>query len=68
MPIDAAGSAAGFQWRSLLILLVVVVVAVPLYQRLRRSLSRSRRERWAREDAEDAARREAADPDRHGAG
>ncbi len=66
LSVDAATGAPGFQWAHLVILLVVAVVAVPLYQRLRRSLSRSRRERWAREDAQDAARREAAGPDAPG--
>ncbi len=66
LSVDAATGVPGFQWGHLVILLVVAVVAVPLYQRMRRSLSRSRRERWAREDAEDAARREAAGPDAPG--
>lgn len=61
--LRVAAQATGFQWTNLLIVLLVAVIAIPLYRRLRRSISRSRRERWAREEHGYAARQDSADGD-----
>ncbi len=47
---EAAAAPEGFRWANLALLVVVALVAWPLYTRLRRSISQSRRERWAREE------------------
>jgi hypothetical protein len=46
---DPAPAGAGFSVTNLLLLLLAVAVAWPVYQWLRRTLSRRRRERWERE-------------------
>jgi hypothetical protein len=46
---DPAPAGEGFSVTNLLLLLLVVAVAWPAYQWLRRTLSRRRRERWERE-------------------
>ncbi len=55
----------GFSFANLAILLVVVIVVVPLYRRLRVGISTRRRTRWA---AEDAAYRAAVDGEGRGDG
>ena len=62
--LSAAPSAhQGFNWVNLAILVVVILVAWPLMKRVRKKASESRRERWAREDAEREARlRERPEP------
>lgn len=40
---------SGFSFKNLLILIVVLVIAVPLVRKLRRSVSARRRRRWAEE-------------------
>jgi len=63
LPVDVAAQQGGFSWVNLAILVVVAVVVWPLYKRLRRSISRSRRERWAREEKGRAFLTEESDPD-----
>lgn len=46
---DLAPAGEGFSVLNLLVILAVVAVGWPLYQALRRRLSRRRRERWARD-------------------
>jgi hypothetical protein len=46
---DPAPAGEGFSVTNLLLLVLVVAVAWPAYQWLRRTLSRRRRERWERE-------------------
>lgn len=46
---DPAPAGEGFSVLNLLILVAVVAVGWPLYRALRKRLSRSRRERWARD-------------------
>ncbi len=52
----------GFRWVNLLVLVLVALVAWPLYTALRSSISRRRRERWAREEG--WAERPSEDSDR----
>jgi len=49
LTVDAAPAGEGFSVVNLLLLIIVVAVGWPLYQRLRAFLSKRRRERWARE-------------------
>ncbi|MEP6630461.1 MAG: hypothetical protein ABJA89_08310 [Lapillicoccus sp.] len=46
---DGAPAGEGFSVTNLLLVLLVLAVAWPAYQWLRRTLSRRRRERWQRE-------------------
>lgn len=46
----ASAAAQGLQWDNLLVVVAVVVGGWPLYSRMRKSISRRRRERWAREE------------------
>ncbi|MEO3936094.1 hypothetical protein V3N99_04960 [Dermatophilaceae bacterium Soc4.6] len=46
----ATTASSGFNWGGLVVLVALVAVAWPLWRRLRSSLSRQRRERWAREE------------------
>ncbi len=48
--VDAAAPQGGFSWVNLAIFVVVALVVWPLYKKLRASISRGRRERWAREE------------------
>ncbi|MCU1538878.1 MAG: hypothetical protein JWP82_3229 [Humibacillus sp.] len=59
----AAPEQHGFSFTNLLILLVVAAVIYPVQKRIRETLSRQRRERWAREDAAAQARLEERDRD-----
>ncbi len=45
-----AAQQQGFSWANLVILIVVALVAWPLYKTLRSAISRNRRERWARQE------------------
>lgn len=59
-----ANASTDFSWAKLLILAVVLTLGVPLFIRLRHTISTSRRERWAAEDRERAMGRhpEPSDP------
>jgi len=61
--VDAAAQQGGFSWVNLAILVVVALVAWPLYKKLRASISRSRRERWAREEQGRPFLTKESDPD-----
>ncbi len=63
LPVDVAAQQGGFSWVNLAILVVVAVVVWPLYKRLRSSISRRRRERWAREEQGRTFLTEDSDPD-----
>lgn len=63
MSADPAPAAAGFSWLNLVVLLVIAAVAYPLYRVIRERISRSRRERWAREEEQQIRYTEANDPD-----
>jgi hypothetical protein len=54
---------SGFSVVNLLILVLVVAVGWPLYQWMRRTLSKRRRERWAREGLSDEGLTKDTDPD-----
>ena len=43
-------SNGGFSWLNLLVVVVLAAIAWPIYRRMRTSLSKGRRERWAREE------------------
>ncbi len=59
----APASQQGFNWVNLIILVLIIAVAYPLLKKIRTKASESRRERWAREDAErDARIREHPEP------
>ena len=58
----AAPAQNGFPFINLLILALVIAVLYPVQKRLRDTLSRRRRERWARED--DAAQHRLEQQDR----
>lgn len=47
---DTVPQSGGFSFVNLLVLLVVAALAWPLWRRLRASVSKNRRERWAREE------------------
>lgn len=49
LPAEAAAG-GGFRWLNLIVLLALVAVAWPIYRRMRASISKGRRERWAREE------------------
>lgn len=53
----------GFSVTNLLILIVVVAILWPLMRWLRRRISESRRERWAREGESELGYTEENDPD-----
>jgi flagellar biosynthesis/type III secretory pathway M-ring protein FliF/YscJ len=63
LTIDAAAEQGGFSWVNLGVLVLVILVLWPLYRKLRDSISRSRRERWAREEQENRHLTEETDPD-----
>lgn len=46
----AAGSGGGFSWFNLVVVVVLAAIAWPIYRRMRSSISKGRRERWAREE------------------
>ena len=52
LALDTVPASPGFSWLNLGILLVVAAVVYPLFRLLRRRVSESRRERWAREEAD----------------
>ena len=54
----AAPEQNGFSFTNLLILVIVIAVLYPVQKKIRDTLSRQRRERWAREDAAAQARLE----------
>ena len=47
---DTVPQSGGFSLANLIVLLVVAGLAWPLWRRLRASVSKNRRERWAREE------------------
>ncbi|MEP6799220.1 MAG: hypothetical protein ABI890_13790 [Lapillicoccus sp.] len=47
---DASPQGSGFSWTNLVIVIIIAAVAWPIYRRIRTSISRGRRERWAREE------------------
>lgn len=49
LTVDPAPAGEGFSVVNLLLLLLVVAVGWPVYQRIRTTLSKRRRERWERE-------------------
>ena len=57
---SANGTTSTFSWTNLIILLVVAAIFYPLQKKLRDTVSRRRKERWAEEDrrAEELRRRE----------
>lgn len=61
--VAAGAQQVGFSWVNLAILVVVAAVVWPLYQKLRRSISQGRRERWAREEEGRLFLTEDSDPD-----
>lgn len=48
----ATGATPRFSWSNLIILLVIAAVFYPLQKKLRESVSRRRKERWAQEDSQ----------------
>ena len=55
---------SGFSFTNLLVLIVVLAIGVPLFRKLRRSVSEKRKRRWAKEGLMDlpAADHKASDP------
>ena len=53
----------GFSVNNLLILIVILAILLPLMRWIRRRVSDSRRERWAREDDAETRYTEENDPD-----
>jgi hypothetical protein len=63
---DPAPGTSGFSFVNLLVLVLVVALGWPLYQLMRRTVSRRRRERWEREGLTgEAGYTEDTDPDLH---
>jgi ABC-type dipeptide/oligopeptide/nickel transport system permease subunit len=56
-------SNGGFSWFNLVVVLVLAAIAWPIYRRMRASISRGRRERWAREENWSAEITPETDPD-----
>ena len=59
---DTVPQSGGFSFVNLVVLLVVAALAWPLWRRLRKSVSKNRRERWAREEQAEPVTEE-TDPD-----
>ncbi len=49
LTVDVAPAGEGFSVVNLLLLVLVVAIGWPVYQRIRKTLSRRRHERWERE-------------------